>query len=165
MDDHQREDEVTREQVERGNEHGQGVGVALGDTRADETASRSEMLPAMELSAMPLDPIYAWGIVLEPVEVVIERTSEFVVELAKETLRRGEPFSDEELEERFLSFFEQLAEEDGIRRLPDAPPEMGRRILGPGRWLEAQRIRMERLVEHWQDGASSAPQVSLEREE
>ena len=47
----------------------------------------------------PLDPIYAWGIVLEPVEVLIARTSDFIVELAKESYQRGEPFSDEELED------------------------------------------------------------------
>jgi hypothetical protein len=105
----------------------------------------------MELSSMPLDPIYAWGIVLEPVETMIECTSDFVVQLAGETYRRGEPFSDEELEERFLSFFDRLVEEGTLRRLPDAPPEMGRRILGPRRWLEAQRVRVEQLIEHWQE--------------
>lgn len=103
----------------------------------------------MELSSMPLDPIYAWGIVLEPVEVLIRCTSDFVVQLAKERYERGEPFTDEELEERFLTFFDRLVEEGVLERKPDAPPEMGRRILGPGRWLEAQRIRMERLIEHW----------------
>jgi hypothetical protein len=116
----------------------------------------------MELSSMPLDPIYAWGIVLEPVETVIERTSDFVAKLARETLRRGEPFSDEELEERFLAFFDRLADEEEIERMPDAPPEMGRRILGPGRWLEAQRIRMQRLMEHWQEEETATPGLSQE---
>ena len=108
---------------------------------------------------MPLDPIYAWGIVLEPVETMIECTSDFVVQLAKETYRRGEPFSDEELEARFLAFFDRLVEKGTLRRLPDAPPEMGRRILGPRRWLDAQRIRIERLVEYWreQDAPQPAP--------
>jgi hypothetical protein len=116
----------------------------------------------MELSSMPLDPIYAWGIVLEPVETVIERTSDFVAKLARETLRRGEPFSDEELEERFLAFFDRLADEEEIERMRDAPPEMGRRILGPGRWLEAQRIRMQRLMEHWQEEETATPGLSQE---
>ena len=106
---------------------------------------------AMELSSMPLDPIYAWGIVLEPVEVMIERTADFVEQLAWETYQRGEPFSDEELEKRFLAFFHRLVEEGTLRRLPDAPPEMGRRILGPGRWLEAQRIRIQRLIASWEE--------------
>jgi len=116
---------------------------------------RREALSTMELSSMPLDPIYGWGIVLEPVEVMVKETSRFVAELASETLERGHPFSDEVLERRFLDFFDRLVEEGTLRRLPDAPPEMGRRILGPRRWLEAQRIRMHRLIEHWEDQDSA----------
>jgi hypothetical protein len=97
----------------------------------------------------PLDPIYAWGIVLEPVEVLVERTSDFIEALAREAYARGEGFSDEELEERFLAFFDRLVEEGTLTRLPDAPPEMGRQILGPRRWLRAQGIRIERIVEAW----------------
>jgi len=109
---------------------------------------------------MPLDPIYAWGIVLEPVETMIERTSDFLVELAREAYERGEPLDDEELEDRFLAFFDRLVEEGTLRRLPDAPPEMGRRILGPRRWLEAQRIRMDRLIEHWRREESPSSDLS-----
>lgn len=105
----------------------------------------------MEFGSMPLDPIYAWGIVLEPVETLIRRTSDFIEQLARETYERGEEFSDEELEERFLAFFDRLVEEDTLTRLPDAPPEMGCRILGPHRWLRAQRIRINRLVEYWRE--------------
>jgi hypothetical protein len=108
-----------------------------------------------EHATAPLDPIYAWGIVLEPVEVLIARTSDFIEELAREAYARSEGFSDEELEERFLVFFDRLVEEGTLRRLPDAPPEMGRRILGPRRWLKAQRIRIERLVESWAERDAS----------
>lgn len=121
-------------------------------TGSDNREERKKDVPLlMEFSSMPLDPIYAWGIVLEPVEVMIERTSDFVVQLARETYERGEPFSDEVLEDRFLTFFDQLVEEGTLERLPDAPPELGRRILGPGRWLKAQRIRIERLIECWEE--------------
>jgi len=105
----------------------------------------------MEFGSMPLDPIYAWGIVLEPVETLIERTTGFIEQLARETYERGEEFDDEELERRFLAFFDQLVKEGTLTRLPDADPAMGRRILGPRRWLRAQRIRMNRLVEHWRE--------------
>jgi hypothetical protein len=105
----------------------------------------------MEFGSMPLDPIYAWGIVLEPVETLIERTTGFIEQLARETYERGEEFEDEELERRFLAFFDQLVVEGTLTRLPDADPAMGRRILGPRRWLRAQRIRMNRLVEHWRE--------------
>ena len=104
----------------------------------------------MEFGSMPLDPVYAWGIVLEPVETLIERTSAFIEQLAHETLEREEEYSDEELEQRFLAFFDQLVAEGTLTRLPDAPSEMGRRILGPRRWLRAQRIRINRIVAHWQ---------------
>jgi hypothetical protein len=103
----------------------------------------------MEFGSMPLDPIYAWSIVLEPVETLIEHTSRFIERLAREAYERGEEFSDEELERRFLAFFDRLVEEGTLTRLPDAPPEMGRRILGPRRWLRAQRIRINRLVDYW----------------
>lgn len=97
----------------------------------------------------PLDPIYAWGMVLEPVELLIERTADFVEQLAREEYEGGAAASHEELEERFLGFFHRLVEEGTLRRLPDAPPEMGRRILGPRRWVRSQRIRMDRLIAHW----------------
>jgi hypothetical protein len=107
----------------------------------------------MEVSSLPLDPIYAWGIVLEPVETLIERTLHFIEQLARETYARGEPLSYDELERRFLTFFDHLVEEGTLRRLPDAPPEMGRRILGPRRWLRAQQIRIEHLVTYWTEHA------------
>lgn len=105
----------------------------------------------MEFGSMPLDPIYAWGIVLEPVETLITRTAAFIEQLARETYGRGQEFDDAELERRFLAFFDQLVQEGALTRLPDAPPEMGRRILGPRRWLRAQRIRINRLVAHWRE--------------
>jgi hypothetical protein len=105
----------------------------------------------MEFGSMPLDPVYAWGIVLEPVETMVERTSAFIEQLAREAFERGEEFDDEELERRFLDFFDQMVEEGTLSRLPDAPPEMGRRILGPRRWLRAQRIRINRIVARWRE--------------
>jgi hypothetical protein len=107
----------------------------------------------MEFGSMPLDPVYAWGIVLEPVETLVERTAGFIERLARESTERGQEFDldDEELERRFLAFFDQLVQEGTLTRLPDAPPEMGRRILGPRRWLRAQRIRIHRLVEYWRE--------------
>ena len=106
---------------------------------------------AMELGSMPLDPIYAWSIVLEPVDVLIERTSEFIEELARESYERNEEFGDKELEKRFLDFFDKLVANGTLQRLPDSEPAMGRQILGPRRWLQAQRIRMHRLIAYWHE--------------
>ena len=116
----------------------------------------------MEFGSMPLDPIYAWGIVLEPVETLIERTAGFIEQLARETYERSEEYSDEELERRFLAFFDQLVEEGTLTRRPDAPPEMGRRILGPRRWLRAQRIRINRLAEHWREHGEGGGDTEVE---
>jgi hypothetical protein len=122
-----------------------------------EEITPSQCLPPMEFGSMPLDPIYAWGIVLEPVETLIEHTAAFVEQLARETYERGEEFDDEELEQRFLAFFDRLVQEGTLTRLPDAPPEMGRRILGPRRWLHAQRIRINRIVAHWREHDKGTP--------
>lgn len=107
--------------------------------------------PTAEFGSMPLDPIYAWGIVLEPVETLIRQTAGFIEQLARETYARGAEFDDEELERRFLDFFDRLVQEGTLRRLPDADPAMGRQILGPRRWLRAQRIRINRLVSYWRE--------------
>lgn len=116
---------------------------------AENSPPRRHSNSPMEFGSMPLDPVYAWGIVLEPVETLIEQTSGFIERLARETYERGAEFSLEEMEERFLAFFDQLVQAGILTRLPDAPPEMGRRILGPRRWLRAQRIRINRLADHW----------------
>jgi hypothetical protein len=141
-------------------EEGKGrAGIMHPSTRSasdDGTLVEREAPSSTEFSSLPLDPIYAWGLVLEPVETLIERTSDFIEQLARERYARGQPFGDDELEERFLRFFGRLVEEGTLRRLPDASPEMGRRILGPRRWLRAQQIRIERLVARWheQDGST-----------
>jgi hypothetical protein len=105
----------------------------------------------MEFGSMPLDPVYGWGLVYEPVETLLTETAAYIERLAREVYELGEEFSDEELERRFLAFWEQLESEGKLRRLPDRPPEFGRAILGPHRWLRAQRIRIQRLVAHWEE--------------
>lgn len=123
----------------------------------------SEAGPAspMEFGSMPLDPMYAWSIVLEPVETLIRCTANFIEQLARETFERGEDYDDQVLEARFLAFFGQLVEEGTLTRLPDVDPAMGRQILGPRRWLRAQRIRINRLVSYWQaERGANGPAVS-----
>lgn len=108
-------------------------------------------LNVMEFGSMPLDPIYAWSIVLEPVDVLIERTSGFIEQLAQESYKHNREFTDKELEGRFLAFFDRMVKDGILTRGPDAEPAMGRQILGPRRWLRAQRIRMERLIAYWRE--------------
>ncbi len=107
--------------------------------------------PTTEFGSMPLDPIYAWSIVLEPVETLVEHTAGFIEQLARESYESGQEFDDEELERRFLAYFERLVEDGTLTRLPDAEPTMGGSILGPRRWLRAQRIRMDRILDYWRE--------------
>ncbi|HDQ71325.1 MAG TPA: hypothetical protein ENN19_04410 [Chloroflexi bacterium] len=121
-------------------------------TSDGDRSTNAERTPSpMEFGSMPLDPIYAWSLVLEPVEALIEHTSRFIEQLAREAYERDESFDIDEMEGRFLAFFDRLVEQGTLTRLPDAPPEMGGRILGPRRWLRAQRIRIKHLVEHWRE--------------
>jgi hypothetical protein len=112
---------------------------------------------AMEFGSMPLDPVYGWGMVFEPVETLINETAAYIEQLAREAYEQRREFSDEELEERFLSFWDRLVAEGTLQRLPDRPPEFGRAILGPRRWLRAQRIRIQRLVTYWQEVGGIEP--------
>jgi hypothetical protein len=100
---------------------------------------------------MPIDPVYAWSIVLEPAEDLIRLTAGFIEELAREVHETGHEFSQKELESRFLDFFDRMVNEGKLQRLADADPTMGRHILGPRRWLRAQKIRITRLVAYWQE--------------
>jgi hypothetical protein len=104
---------------------------------------------AREFGSMPIDPIYAWGIVLEPVETLISETAGYILELSREAYQRGEIPDLEELEERFLAFFDRLVEEGALTRLPDADPAMGRKILGPRRWLRSVQARISRTLSLW----------------
>lgn len=110
----------------------------------------------MEFGSLPLDPRYGWGIVLEPAEKMIYLLNEFIEQLALEAYYNGEDFQfpREELEARFLTFFDQMVETGRLQRLADAPPKHGRLVVGPKRWINAQQIRISRLVEWWrqQDG-------------
>ena len=122
----------------------------MNELPADQNGPPSRRPSPMEFGSMPLDPVYGWGLVLEPVETLINETAAHIEELAREVYQRGEAFSDKELEERFFAFWDQLVTEGKLQRLPDRPPEFGRAILGPRRWLRAQQIRIRRLVEYWQ---------------
>jgi hypothetical protein len=87
---------------------------------------------------------------------MIQLLNDFIEQLALEAYHNGEgfEFSREELEPRFLAFFDRLVEEGELQRLEDAPRTHGRSVLGPRRWIRAQQIRIKRLVDWWrlQDG-------------
>ena len=74
---------------------------------------------AMEFGSMPLDPVYGWSLVFEPIETLVEETASFIELLAREVYEQGIEFSDEELEQRFFSFWDGLVQEGRLERLPD----------------------------------------------
>jgi len=125
-----------------------GCGPAHSDSPAPTPA---------EFGSMPIDPVYAWSMVLEPAEVLIRQTAAFIEQLAREHYEQGTEFGDPELEKRFLAFFDRLVNEGTLTRLPDADPAMGRQILGPKRWLRAQRIRISRLAAYWREHGGPPP--------
>ena len=51
------------------------------------------------------------------------------------------------LEQRFMGWFDQQVESGELRRVED--DKDARAVLGPKRWLGAQRVRMNRLKEWW----------------
>ena len=118
-------------------------------SQEDKTYPRSPS--SMEFGSMPLDPVYGWGLVFEPVETLIDETAAHIEQLAREVFERGTEFDDEELEARFRALWNGLVADGKLRQLPDRPPEFGRAILGPRRWLRAQQIRIGRLVDHWRE--------------
>ncbi len=105
----------------------------------------------MEFGSMPLDPFYAWGISYEPLEILIERTSDYIETLAKEAYAEDKEFTENELIERFQAFFQQLVDEGLVRAIPTPPETRDRwRIVRPRQWARAQNARIKRIVAWWQ---------------
>lgn len=138
----------------------QKIGVLLRSGRPPSTRpqepKQDEPLPPsrptpMEFGSLPLDPRYGWGIVLEPADKMVLLLNDFIEQLALEAYHNGEDFefTREELEPRFLTFFDRLVEQGKLQRLADAPHKHGRSIVGPKRWIGAQQIRIKRLVDWW----------------
>jgi recombinase len=91
--------------------------------------------------AMLTNPVYGYGIVLEPTEVVSKQVQQLERALAREHNERGKSFSVTELDQRFQALFRQLVEEGLCRREPDAQP-----LITKEEWLKAQQAAIERLA-------------------
>jgi len=86
------------------------------------------------------NPIYGYGLVLEPMGDLVEAVDDFVHALAD----RPEEYTVEVLDREFQGLFARLQASGRFRRRPDAPP-----LVGKETWLGAQlaRIRAIRLGE------------------
>ena len=88
------------------------------DEERDGVNEKRKRSPSpMEFGSMPLDPVYGWSRVYEPVETLIEKTAVYIEQLAREVYQRGESYTDEELERKFLAFWDRLVAEGTLRRL------------------------------------------------
>ena len=105
----------------------------------------------MEFGSLPMDPMYAWGIRLEPMDKLIVELSNYVEQLAKETHDSGREFGEAELERLFLQWLEARVADGTFRRLPDERGPGRRPVLGPRPWVRAQRTRIRRLVAWWKE--------------
>jgi hypothetical protein len=110
----------------------------------------------MEFGSMPLDPLYAWGVRYEPIEVLINRTATYIETLALEAYQENKIFTEEEVIRRFQAFFQLLVEENVLTKQELPSEERKRwRIVRPKQWAHAQNTRIKRIVEWWKAQAKA----------
>lgn len=90
---------------------------------------------------MLTNPIYGYGIVLEPRERVSATIQQFEEQLAVEQDQRGFAFTVQELDQRFQAFFVALVNSGSFTRGTDAPP-----LIPKETWLQAQQVAISRLA-------------------
>jgi hypothetical protein len=104
----------------------------------------------MEFGSMPLDPLYAWGIRYEPIEVLIKRTAAYIEELAQEAYQGDKVYTEKEIIKRFQAFFQDLVDENILIKHELSSEERKRwKIVRPKQWAQAQNARIKRIVEWW----------------
>lgn len=124
----------------------------MNDTPQGEGPQSEARRPTpMEFGSLPLDPLYAWGMRLEPVETLIIELSGYIEELAKEQYEASIELGDDELERRFLDWFDARVADGTLRQSSEGPDPLLGNVLGPKRWIRAQRIRMRRLIAWWRE--------------
>jgi hypothetical protein len=87
------------------------------------------------------NPLYGYGIVLEPADQVSAAVQQFEEQLADEQNKRGFGFTLQELDQRFQSFFTALVDSGAFTRGADAPP-----VVDKETWLQAQQVAIGRLA-------------------
>ena len=87
------------------------------------------------------NPVYGYGIVLQPAELVSAAIGQFEQALANEQSTRGFGFTLQELDQRFQSHFASLLESGSFTREKDATP-----IVDKETWLEAQQVAISRMA-------------------
>ncbi len=103
--------------------------------------ARAPRWTASQVRDLLTNPIYGYGIALEPADRVPVEIQKFEEQLAAEQDQRGFGFTLQELDQRFQSFFASLVESGSFTRGPDAPL-----IVGKETWLHAQQVAIGRLA-------------------
>jgi hypothetical protein len=104
-------------------------------------SARAQQWTAAQVRDLLTNPIYGYGIVLEPAVRVPAEIQKFEAQLADEQNKRGFGFTLQELDERFQSFITSLVESGSFTRGNDAPP-----IIDKETWLQAQQVAIGRLA-------------------
>jgi hypothetical protein len=102
---------------------------------------RPQQWTAAQVRDLLTNPVYGYGIVLQPVDRVPDEIQKFEAQLADDQNKRGFGFTLQELDERFQSFFTSLVEGGSFTRGKDAQP-----IIDKETWLQAQQVAIGRLA-------------------
>jgi hypothetical protein len=102
---------------------------------------RPKQWSANQVRDLLTNPMYGYGIVLEPADQVPATVQQFERQLADEQNKRGSGFTPQELDQRFQSFFTSLVESGSFTRGNDTQP-----IIDKETWLHAQQVAIGRLA-------------------
>lgn len=108
---------------------------ASSRSRRRRATSRS----SVEVRDLLTNPVYGYGIVLEPTDLVPALMRKVEENLARMQNRRGKPFTLQELDEHFQSYFAFLLDTGSCRRGKDVAPTVSKET-----WLRAQQVAIRR---------------------
>lgn len=110
--------------------------------QAHQAAGDKSAWTPEQVRQMLASPVYGYGWVLEPANVVTHAVLLLREELAKEQRERGTAYSLDELDQRFQSLFTDLVNDGLCTRGPDTTPLVAKEM-----WLQAQQSVIGRLAD------------------
>ncbi len=110
--------------------------VLEGWLNAESQPGADRPLTGRDVLDMVNNPIYGYGLVLEPMGDLVEAVDDFVHALAE----RPEEYTVEALDREFQGLFVRLERSGRYRRLPDAPTLVTKEL-----WLGAQLSHIRQI--------------------
>lgn len=95
---------------------------------------------AEQVQGMLANPVYGYGWVLEPAEMVIHAVLLLREQLAREQRERGHRISLDDLDQRFQSLLTNLVRDGMCTRRQDTSP-----LVSKETWLKAQQVSIDQL--------------------